>query len=118
VVVDPLKARFSAWYEMFPRSARSDGRHATFKDVVERLPYVQKMGFDVLYFPPIHPIGTTARKGKNNAVAAQPGDVGSPWAIGAKEGGHKSVLPELGTLEDFRRLVSEAKKRNLDVALD
>jgi starch synthase (maltosyl-transferring) len=71
VIVDPVKARFSAWYEMFPRSARGDGRHATFKDVVERLPYVQEMGFDVLYFPPIHPIGTTARKGKNNAVAAE-----------------------------------------------
>ena len=118
VVVDPVKARFSAWYEMFPRSARGDGRHATFKDVVERLPDVQEMGFDVLYFPPIHPIGTTARKGKNNAVAAQPGGVGSPWAIGAKEGGHKSVLPELGTLEDFRHLVSEAKRRSIDIALD
>ena len=118
VVVDPLKARFSAWYELFPRSVRGDGRHATFKDVAERLPYVQGMGFDVLYFPPIHPIGTTARKGKNNAVAAQPGEVGSPWAIGAREGGHKAVLADLGTLEDFRHLVSEAKKRNLDVALD
>ncbi|HEY7240980.1 MAG TPA: alpha-1,4-glucan--maltose-1-phosphate maltosyltransferase [Burkholderiales bacterium] len=118
VVVDPVKARFSAWYELFPRSVRGDGRHATFKDVVERLPYVQGMGFDVLYFPPIHPIGTTARKGKNNAVAAQPGEVGSPWAIGAREGGHKAVLADLGTLEDFRHLVSEAKKRNLDVALD
>ena len=118
VVVDPVKARFSAWYEMFPRSARGDGRHATFKDMVERLPYVQGMGFDVLYFPPIHPIGATARKGKNNAVAAQPGDVGSPWAIGAKQGGHKAILPELGTLEDFRSLVSEAKKRNMEVALD
>ena len=118
VMVDPVKARFSSWYEMFPRSVRGDGRHASFSDVVERLPYVQDMGFDVLYFPPIHPIGTTARKGKNNAVAAQPGDVGSPWAIGAKDGGHKAVLRELGTLEDFRRLVSEAKKRNLDVALD
>ncbi|HJY77085.1 MAG TPA: alpha-1,4-glucan--maltose-1-phosphate maltosyltransferase [Burkholderiales bacterium] len=118
VMVDPVKARFSSWYEMFPRSARGDGRHATFDDVVERLPYVQDMGFDVLYFPPIHPIGITARKGKNNAVAAQPGEVGSPWAIGATEGGHKAVLPELGTLEDFRRLVSEAKNRNIDVALD
>ena len=118
VVVDPVKARFSAWYELFPRSVRGDGRHATFKDVAERLPYVQGMGFDVLYFPPIHPIGTTARKGKNNAVAAQPGEVGSPWAIGAREGGHKAVLADLGTLEDFRHLVSEAKKRNLDVALD
>jgi starch synthase (maltosyl-transferring) len=118
VVVDPVKARFSSWYEMFPRSVRGDGRHASFGDVVERLPYVQDMGFDVLYFPPIHPIGTTARKGKNNAVAAQSGDVGSPWAIGARDGGHKAVLGELGTLEDFRRLVAEAKKRNLDVALD
>jgi len=118
VLVDPVKARFSAWYEMFPRSARGDGRHATFKDVVERLPYVQEMGFDVLYFPPIHPIGTTARKGKNNAVAAKPGEVGSPWAIGAKEGGHKAILSELGTAEDFRFLVGEAKKRGIDIALD
>jgi starch synthase (maltosyl-transferring) len=118
VVVDPLKARFSSWYEMFPRSARGDGRHATFEDVAARLPYVQEMGFDVLYFPPIHPIGTTARKGRNNAVCAQPGDVGSPWAIGAKEGGHKAVLPDLGTLEDFRHLVSEAEKRGMEVALD
>jgi starch synthase (maltosyl-transferring) len=118
VVVDPVKARFSAWYEMFPRSARGDGRHATFEDVVERLPYVQEMGFDVLYFPPIHPIGTTARKGKNNAVAAEPGEVGSPWAIGAREGGHKAVLPELGSLEDFTTLVKEAGKRGIDIALD
>jgi starch synthase (maltosyl-transferring) len=118
VVVDPVKARFSAWYEMFPRSARDDGRHATFKDVVERLPYVQEMGFDVLYFPPIHPIGSTARKGKNNAVAAEPGDVGSPWAIGAREGGHKAILSELGSLEDFRFLVKEAGKRGIDIALD
>jgi starch synthase (maltosyl-transferring) len=118
VIVDPVKARFSAWYEMFPRSARGDGRHATFSDVTERLPYVQEMGFDVLYFPPIHPIGTTARKGKNNAVAAEPGEVGSPWAIGAKEGGHKAVLPELGSLEDFRSLVKQAKKRGIDIALD
>jgi starch synthase (maltosyl-transferring) len=118
VVVDPVKARFSTWYEMFPRSVRGDGRHGSFKDVVARLPYVQEMGFDVLYFPPIHPIGSSARKGKNNAVSARPGDVGSPWAIGAKEGGHKSVLPELGTLEDFRRLISEGKKRGIDIALD
>jgi starch synthase (maltosyl-transferring) len=118
IVVDPLKARFSSWYEMFPRSARGDGRHASFKDVAARLPYVQEMGFDVLYFPPIHPIGTTARKGKNNAVSASPGEVGSPWAIGAKAGGHKAVLAELGTLEDFRHLVSEAEKRGIDIALD
>jgi starch synthase (maltosyl-transferring) len=118
VVVDPPKARFSTWYEMFPRSARGDGEHATFRDVVKRLPYVQEMGFDVLYFPPIHPIGTTARKGKNNAVTAQPGDVGSPWAIGSAEGGHKAIHPDLGTIEDFRFLVGEAKKRGIDIALD
>jgi starch synthase (maltosyl-transferring) len=118
VLVDPVRARFSTWYEMFPRSARGDGRHATFRDVIELLPYVQDMGFDVLYFPPIHPIGTTARKGRNNAVSAAPGDVGSPWAIGAKEGGHKAILPDLGTFEDFRALVREAGKRNMAVALD
>ena len=118
VLVDPVRARFSTWYEMFPRSVRGDGRHGSFRDVVERLAYVQDMGFDVLYFPPIHPIGTTARKGKNNAVSAQPGDVGSPWAIGAAEGGHKAIQPELGTPEDFRFLVGEAKKRNIDIALD
>ncbi|HEX6320317.1 MAG TPA: alpha-1,4-glucan--maltose-1-phosphate maltosyltransferase [Burkholderiales bacterium] len=118
VLVDPVRARFSTWYEMFPRSARGDGRHATFKDCVALLPYVQEMGFDVLYFPPIHPIGTTARKGKNNVVTAQPDDVGSPWAIGAKEGGHKAILRDLGTFKDFDFLVSEAKKRNMDIALD
>jgi len=118
VVVDPVRARFSTWYEMFPRSARGDGTHATFRDVVNLLPYVQEMGFDVLYFPPIHPIGETARKGKNNAITAKPGDVGSPWAIGASEGGHKSILPALGTFEDFHQLVEEAKKRGIDIALD
>jgi starch synthase (maltosyl-transferring) len=118
VVVDPVKARFSTWYEMFPRSARGDGQHGTFRDVVALLPEVQAMGFDVLYFPPIHPIGTTARKGKNNAASAQPGDVGSPWAIGAAEGGHKSILPALGSLEDFRHLVEEAGRRSIDIALD
>ena len=118
VLVDPLRARFSTWYEMFPRSARADGKHATFKDCVALLPYVQEMGFDVLYFPPIHPIGSTARKGRNNAVSAQPGDVGSPWAIGAAEGGHKAILPELGTFADFDLLVREAGKRNIAIALD
>ncbi|HEX2197505.1 MAG TPA: alpha-1,4-glucan--maltose-1-phosphate maltosyltransferase [Burkholderiales bacterium] len=118
VLVDPLRARFSTWYEMFPRSARADGRHATFTDVAALLPYVQDMGFDVLYFPPIHPIGTTARKGKNNAVSAQPGDVGSPWAIGAQQGGHKAILPELGTFDDFHALVKEANRRGIEVALD
>jgi starch synthase (maltosyl-transferring) len=118
VVVDPPRARFSSWYEMFPRSARGDGTHGTFRDVIARLPYIAELGFDVLYLPPIHPIGTTARKGKNNAVAAQPDDVGSPWAIGAKEGGHKAIHPQLGTLADFDLLVSEAKKSNIEVALD
>jgi starch synthase (maltosyl-transferring) len=118
VSVDPVKARFSSWYELFPRSARGDGVHATFRDLAQRLPYVAELGFDVLYLPPIHPIGATARKGKNNAVAAEPGDVGSPWAIGAKEGGHKAVHPALGSLADFDFLVGEAKKQGIDIALD
>jgi starch synthase (maltosyl-transferring) len=117
-VVDPVRARFSSWYETFPRSARDDGKHATFQDLVKRLPYVEEMGFDVLYLPPIHPIGTTARKGKNNAVSAQPGDVGSPWAIGAKEGGHKAIHPQLGSFSDFKLLVEAAEKKNIQVALD
>ncbi len=118
VVVDPVRARFSTWYEMFPRSARDDGRHATFQDLVKLLPYVQEMGFDVLYLPPIHPIGTTARKGKNNAVSAEPGDVGSPWAIGAADGGHKSINKLLGTFDDFDLLVREAGKKGMQIALD
>jgi starch synthase (maltosyl-transferring) len=118
VAVDPVRARFSTWYEMFPRSARGDGRHASFKDCIALLPYVQEMGFDVLYFPPIHPIGTTARKGKNNAVSAKPGEVGSPWAIGAPEGGHKSILAALGSFEEFDALVKEAENRGIAIALD
>ncbi len=118
VIVDPVRARYSTWYEMFPRSARGDGAHATFRDCIALLPYVEEMGFDVLYFPPIHPIGTTARKGKNNAVAAEPGEVGSPWAIGGPEGGHKAIHPQLGTFEDFHALVREADKRNIAIALD
>ncbi|HEY2509331.1 MAG TPA: maltotransferase domain-containing protein, partial [Polyangiaceae bacterium] len=116
--VDPPLARFSAWYEMFPRSAGPAGRHGTFKDVLERLPYVQSMGFDVLYFPPIHPIGRAYRKGKNNALTATEADVGSPWAIGSAEGGHKAVHPALGTVADLRALVSEARRRGIEVALD
>jgi starch synthase (maltosyl-transferring) len=103
---------------MFPRSAGADGEHGTFRDLESRLDYVAGMGFDVLYLPPIHPIGTTHRKGKNNARTALPGDVGSPWAIGSPEGGHKSVHPELGTLEDFRRLVRTAREKGLEIALD
>jgi starch synthase (maltosyl-transferring) len=118
VQVDPVKARFSSWYELFPRSVRGDGQHGGFRDLIERLPYVAEMGFDVLYLPPIHPIGMTARKGKNNDVVAQPGDVGSPWAIGAAEGGHKGIHPLLGSFQEFDLLVNEAKKLGLDIALD
>jgi starch synthase (maltosyl-transferring) len=119
VVVDREKARFSSWYEMFPRSFSSmPKKHGTFKDVEKRLEYVAGMGFDVLYFPPIHPIGHINRKGKNNSEQADGGDVGSPWAIGAEEGGHKSIHPELGTLEDFKRLVKRASGLGLEIALD
>ncbi len=119
VVVDRPLARFSAWYEMFPRSASArPGRHGTFRDVEARLPYVAGMGFDVLYLPPIHPIGTAFRKGPNNSIKSPPEGPGSPWAIGGPEGGHKDVHPELGTLEDFRRLVRAARRRGLEIALD
>jgi starch synthase (maltosyl-transferring) len=112
VLVDPVRARFSSWYEMFPRS------FGGFRGMLEVLPYVERLGFNVLYLPPVHPIGTTKRKGKNNAVSAKPGDVGSPWAIGAKEGGHKAIDPALGTFDDFHTLVREAGKRGLEIALD
>lgn len=119
VVVDRAKARFSSWYEMFPRSCASEpGRHGTFQDCESRLPYVAAMGFDVLYLPPIHPIGRAYRKGKNNALTAGSEDLGSPWAIGATEGGHKSIHPQLGTLDDFRRLVAKAAEHGLEIALD
>ena len=119
VVVDDERARFSAWYEMFPRSCSPvPGRHGTFKDCEAWLPRIAAMGFDVLYFPPIHPIGRVNRKGRNNTLTPGPDDVGSPWAIGAAEGGHKSILPELGTLEDFRRLVQKAREHGIDIALD
>lgn len=117
--VDRERARFSSWYELFPRSAgHQPGRHGTFVDVEARLPYVAEMGFDVLYFPPIHPIGRDKRKGRNNALVTEPGDVGSPWAIGAEEGGHTDILPELGTPEDFRRLVAKARELGIDIAMD
>ncbi|MET0679667.1 MAG: alpha-1,4-glucan--maltose-1-phosphate maltosyltransferase [Burkholderiales bacterium] len=119
LVVDRERARFSAWYELFPRSTKPDGaRHATFGDLQARLGYVAGMGFDVLYLPPIHPIGREKRKGKNNALSATARDPGSPWAIGAAEGGHTAVHPEFGTLEDFRRLVATARDHGLEVALD
>lgn len=119
VTVDRLRARYSSWYEFFPRStAGSETQHGTFKTAAERLPYVADMGFDVVYLPPIHPIGQTFRKGKNNAVQAEPEDVGSPWAIGGADGGHKSVHPDLGTLDDFRNFVQRAKDLGMEVALD
>ena len=119
VVVDRPPAAFAAWYEMFPRSqGRVPGRHGTFDDCIDRLPGIRRMGFDVVYLPPIHPIGRTARKGPDNALAAGPGDPGSPWAIGGPEGGHTAVHPELGTLEDFRRLVKTAQGIGMEIALD
>jgi len=119
VVVEPVKARFSAWYEMFPRSCSpTPGAHATFSDCEARLPYVAGMGFDVIYLPPIHPIGTTHRKGRNNAPVCEPKDPGSPWAIGAAEGGHTAIHPELGTLDDFREFVGKARSHGLDIAMD
>ena len=119
VLVEPVHARFGAWYEMFPRSAGSDPtRSATFDEAAARLPYVASMGFDVLYLPPIHPIGRSFRKGPNNSLQPGPNDPGSPWAIGAAEGGHDAVEPGLGTLEDFDRFVEAARKQGLQVALD
>jgi starch synthase (maltosyl-transferring) len=119
LVVDRERARFSSWYELFPRSCSPQpGTHGTFRDCEARLAYVARMGFDVLYLPPIHPIGRERRKGPNNALNADADDVGSPWAIGAAEGGHQAVHPDLGTLEDFRRLVARARDCGLEVALD
>jgi starch synthase (maltosyl-transferring) len=119
VTVDPIRARFSAWYEFFPRSTSPvPGRHGTIRDSEAWLPYVAGMGFDVLYLPPIHPIGLTFRKGKNNSVKAEAEDVGSPWAIGGAAGGHVSIHPELGTIKDFRSLVQKAKEHGIQIALD
>jgi starch synthase (maltosyl-transferring) len=119
VHVDRERARFGAWYEMFPRSAGTDPtRSATFDEAAGRLPYVAAMGFDILYLPPIHPIGRSFRKGRNNALQAGPGDVGSPWAIGSEEGGHDAVDPGLGTIEDFDRFVESARRHGLEIALD
>jgi starch synthase (maltosyl-transferring) len=119
VTVERERARFSAWYEFFPRSTSDDpARHGTFADCETWLPYVKGMGFDVIYFPPIHPIGRTRRKGRNNTLDAQPRDVGSPWAIGAAEGGHDAILGELGTFDDFQRLVRRAAEFEIEIALD
>jgi starch synthase (maltosyl-transferring) len=127
--VDRKRAQFSAWYEFFPRSIGAELagdptaparplRHGTFKDAAEHLDYVASMGFDVVYFPPIHPIGEVNRKGPNNSLVAAPWDVGSPWAIGSKDGGHDAIHPELGTLSDFKALVKRAKQLGMEVALD
>jgi starch synthase (maltosyl-transferring) len=119
VKVERERARFGAWYEMFPRStAAEEGRHGTFADTEKRLEYVAGMGFDVLYLPPIHPIGRRHRKGPDNNPVAKPGDLGSPWAIGGPEGGHKDVNPDLGTLDDFRHLVAAAVARGIEIAMD
>ncbi|HSE82937.1 MAG TPA: alpha-1,4-glucan--maltose-1-phosphate maltosyltransferase [Thermodesulfobacteriota bacterium] len=119
VRVDRRKAVFGTWYERFPRSCSTEpGKHGTFRDCERILPEIAKMGFDVLYLPPIHPIGKTKRKGKNNSPVAEPGDVGSPWAIGAEEGGHKSIHPELGAFKDFERLISKAKDYGIEMAMD
>ena len=119
VYVDRVRARFAAWYSMFPRSAGTvEGQGATFKDVEAQLPRIQKMGFNVLYFKPIHPIGATNRKGKNNSVVSEPGDPGVPYAIGSEDGGHDAVEPGLGTWEDFEELVSRAEEHGMEVALD
>ncbi|PIQ95900.1 MAG: alpha-1,4-glucan--maltose-1-phosphate maltosyltransferase [Nitrospinae bacterium CG11_big_fil_rev_8_21_14_0_20_56_8] len=119
VLVDPEIARFSAWYELFPRSCTSHpGRHGTFKDCEAQLQRIADMGFNVVYFPPIHPIGRAIRKGRNNSLTPRPGDPGSPWAIGSDEGGHKAIHPDLGSLEDFRNLVGKARDLGLHIALD
>jgi starch synthase (maltosyl-transferring) len=119
VQVERERARAGAWYEFFPRSCADEpGRHGTFRDAEKRLEYAAALGFDVIYLPPIHPIGVTHRKGSNNAPAAGPDDPGSPWAIGAGEGGHKAVHPALGSLADFDRLVERARGLGLEIALD
>ena len=119
VTVERQAARFANWYELFPRSHSPEpGRHAVFDDVARRMPAIRDMGFDVLYFPPVHPIGLRNRKGKNNALSANPDEPGSPYAIGSEDGGHDAVHPDLGTLDDFRRLVAIAREHNLEIALD
>jgi len=118
ITVDRERASCGAWYEMFPRSCAAAGVHGTFRDVEARLPYIAGMGFDVLYLPPIHPIGVTHRKGANNTPEAEPGEPGSPWGIGGAEGGHTAVHPQLGTLADFDHLVASARRHGLEIALD
>jgi starch synthase (maltosyl-transferring) len=118
VIVERERARFGAWYEMFPRSAGDPSRSATFDEAAGMLPYVASMGFDVLYLPPVHPIGRSFRKGRNNSLTPGPDDPGSPWAIGSDEGGHTAIDPGLGTVEDFDRFVAAAAAHGLEIALD
>lgn len=118
VTVDRKKAEYSSWYEVFPRSLGSPQQHGSFKDLIAHLPYIVEMGFDVIYFPPIHPIGNTNRKGKNNAAVAGSDDPGSPWGIGAAEGGHMALHPQLGTFDDFQLLLTKAKSHGIEIALD
>lgn len=119
VWVDRERAGFSAWYEFFPRSSSATpGNHGTFADAAKRLPYVAEMGFDVVYFPPIHPIGEVNRKGKNNSATAEKDDVGSPWAIGSAKGGHKDINPALGNLAQFKKFVKDANNLGIEVAMD
>ncbi|MGH8225655.1 MAG: maltotransferase domain-containing protein [Gammaproteobacteria bacterium] len=118
LLVERGRARSGAWYECFPRSLGEEGRHGTFDDLIRHLPYIAELGFDIVYLPPIHPIGASHRKGKNNALAARPDDPGSPWAIGSKQGGHTAIHPELGTLDGFHRLLAAARRENLEIALD
>jgi len=119
VYVEPPRARFAAWYELFPRSqGRVPGRHGTFRDTERRLPDIRRMGFNVIYLPPIHPIGKTNRKGRNNSLTARPGEPGVPWSVGGEAGGHTAVHPELGTLAEFRGFVKKAKRAGFEIALD
>lgn len=116
--VERVRAGSGAWYEVFPRSLGSEGKHGSFRDLMDALPRIEKMGFDVLYLPPIHPIGRANRKGQNNTLSASADDPGSPWAIGSDEGGHLAVHSQLGTLRDFRELISLARHHGLEVAMD
>jgi starch synthase (maltosyl-transferring) len=118
LTADRRRAQFSSWYELFARVAAESDRHGTFRDVQARLPYMARMGFDVLYLPPIHPIGQINRKGANNSLVSGPQDVGSPWAIGSAQGGHKDILPQLGSLDDFKELLRAARELGIEIALD
>ncbi len=118
VVVDRPRAVFSTWYELFPRSFSEAGKYGTFRDCERLLPEISGMGFDVLYLPPVHPIGQTNRKGKNNSTLSTPEDPGSPWAIGSSLGGHKAIHPDLGSFDDFQRFIGKAGEYGLEVAMD